>query len=75
MLLCQCILHEIKIRITENEPFCARPLKIDLNTGMRPLALAAQNDAISEFSVANPLAKADTLLRCCANRRRAATRA
>ena len=73
MPLCQSILHEIKICITENEPFCTGSLKIDLNTGMCTLTFAAQNNAISEFPVPNPLAKADTLLRSSTNRRSTAT--
>ena len=55
-------LHQIEICIAQNEPFCARGLKIDLDTRMCALPLAIQDHAIPEFAVPHALAKADSQL-------------
>ena len=50
-------LHQIEICITQNEPFCARRLKIDLDPGMSALPLAIQDDAVAELAVTNTLSE------------------
>ncbi len=52
-------LHEIEIRIAQNEPFCAGCLKIDFHARMGALPLAIQDNAVAKLAVANALAKAD----------------
>jgi len=49
------ILHQIKVGITKNQPFCAGGLEIDLNTSVCTLTLAVEDDTITEFSMAYPL--------------------
>ena len=51
------ILHEIKIRIAQHKPFCTGRLKIDLDTSMRTLSFAVQDDTVAEFAVSYPLAQ------------------
>ena len=53
-------LHQIQIRIAQNEPFCAGRLKIDLDPGMRTLPFAIEDNAFAKLCVPNPLAKSDT---------------
>ena len=53
-------LHQIEIRITQNEPFCAGSLKIDFYPSVGPLALIIKDHAIAEFLVANALPKSNT---------------
>jgi hypothetical protein len=51
------ISHEIKIRITQDEPFCAGCLKIDFHPRMRTLPFAVQYDAVAKFAVSDSLAQ------------------
>jgi hypothetical protein len=44
------ILHEIKIRIVQNEPLRAGRFEIDLDAGMRPLSFAVQDDALAKLA-------------------------
>ena len=57
------ILHEIKIRIVQDEPFRAGRFEVHLDPCMRALSFAIQDDTVAELAVSHALAKADAEFR------------
>ena len=53
-------LHEIEIRIAQNEPFCAGGFKIYFHASMGALAFAVENHSVPELAMAYALTEADT---------------
>jgi hypothetical protein len=62
------ILHEIKIRITQDEPFCAGCFEVDLDACMCALPFAVQYDTVTELAMVHtltePYAKFRSSTRC-----------
>lgn len=50
-------LHEIEIRIAQNEPFCAGGLEIHFDACMRALPFAIQDNAVAELAVTHALSE------------------
>ena len=50
-------LHEIKIRIAQDEPFRASCFEVDLDPRMRALPFTVQYDAVAELAVSDALAQ------------------